>query len=110
MTAEKLVAIITVLLFIAGATERLIELVKPLIEKWIKDAAWLISVKITAAVLVAFGLAALFQYDLLTEVGLAVAPVLGYLATGLVSSVGSSVLHPLLEWLKTLKLPPRQAI
>jgi len=41
--------------------------------------------------------------DLLKELTVSgTAPVIGYALAGLVASVGSSVIHPILEWLKTL--------
>lgn len=101
MTTETLVAVFTILLTISLAAERLIEIFKPLIEKI--SVAWQPSVKISMAILTGFGLAALFRFDLLKDLGLGVAPVIGYALAGLVASTGSSVIHPILEWLKTLK-------
>jgi hypothetical protein len=101
MTTETLVAVFTILLTIALAAERFIEIFKPIIEKI--SVLWQPSVKITLAILVGFGLAALFRFDLLKDLGLGVAPVIGYALAGLVASTGSSVIHPILEWLKTLK-------
>ena len=106
MTIETLIAIFAILYVIAGAAERLIEIIKPGLEKWVKDPAWLVSVKITLAVLVSFGLAALFRFDMLARLTIVgTSPVIGYAGAGLVSSVGSSALHAFLEWLKTLQAP-----
>jgi hypothetical protein len=105
MDTNQVIAMFTVLLTIALASERLIEVAKPLINK-IQNVELAASVKIIGAALIGFGLAYLFGYNLLLALGLADIPtVLGYLVTGLVSSVGSSVLHPILEWLKTLSVP-----
>jgi hypothetical protein len=105
MDIESLVAVFAVLLTIALAAERLIEIFKPIIEK-IQDPNWLTSAKVGAAVLVGFGLAALFRFDMLARLSVTgTLPVVGYAAAGLVASVGSSTLHALLEWLKTLQQP-----
>lgn len=101
MTSETLVAVFTIILTISLASERFIEIFKPLVDK--VSVAWQPSVKITTAILVGFGLAALFRFDLLKDLGLGVSPVIGYALAGLVSSTGSSVIHPILDWLKTLK-------
>jgi hypothetical protein len=101
ITIEVLTKIFSVLLVIALASERLIEVAKPLIEK--VSIKWQPSIKISVAILVGFGLAALFHFDILAELFvLGIAPIVGYLLAGLVSSAGSSVIHPILEWLKTL--------
>jgi hypothetical protein len=102
MTIETLIAVFTTLLVLAGAVERLIEIAKPLLVK-ITNLDWQKSIKVLFAVLVGFGLSALFRFDILAQLGIATFPVLGYLAGGLGASLGSSVIHPILEWLKTLK-------
>jgi hypothetical protein len=102
MTTQILIAVFTILLTLSLAVERLIEVARPLIEKI--AVVWQPSVKIGLAVVIGFGLAALFRFDLLKELLVfGVAPVLGYLLAGLVASTGSSVIHPILEWLKSLK-------
>jgi hypothetical protein len=103
MTVENLIAVFTVLFTIALAVERLIQIAKPLLEK-IKDPLWLESAKVASAVVVGFGLAALFRFDLLERMTVTgTLPVIGYALAGLVASVGSSTLHAILEWLKTLR-------
>jgi hypothetical protein len=105
MTIETLIAVFTVLLTIALAVERLIQVAKPLLEK-IQDPDWLESAKVVSAIVVGFGLAALFRFDLLARLTVTgTLPVVGYALAGLVASVGSSTLHALLEWLKTLQEP-----
>ena len=102
---NQLIVIFTVLLSIALAAERLIEVAKPLILK-ITNPDWQSSVKIVAAIVIGFGLAAMFQFNLLAALTVtSINPVFGYLMAGIVSSVGSSVLHAILEWLKTLQTP-----
>ena len=101
MTTQALIAVFTILLTIALAAERLIEVGKPLIEKI--TPTWQPPVKITLAATVGTLLAGLFHFDLLKELTVTgIAPIVGYIAAGLVASSGSSVLHPILEWLKTL--------
>lgn len=105
MTIDILISVFAVLFTIALSAERLIEISKPLIEK-IKDQGWQDSAKVASAVVVGFGLAALFRFDLLARLTVTgTPPVIGYAAAGLVSSVGSSALHAFLEWLKTLQAP-----
>ena len=102
---NQLIVIFTVLLSIALAAERLIEVAKPLILK-ITNLDWQSSVKIVAAIVIGFGRAAMFQFNLLAALTVtSINPVFGYLMAGIVSSVGSSVLHAILEWLKTLQTP-----
>jgi hypothetical protein len=109
MTIDILIGVFAILLIFASATERLVEIVKPLFLK-ITNLDWQVSIKVAFAVLVGFGLAALFQYDVLAKVGIVALPVLGYLAAGLIASVGSSVLHPILDWLKTLTPLPSSSV
>jgi len=100
---EVLIVLLTSLLFIAGSVERLIEIAKPLILK-IANEDWQKAVKVLLAVLLGFGLSALLQFNPLGQFKWFVAPEwTGYLAAGMLASAGSSVLHPILEWLKTLK-------
>ena len=104
LSIDVLVAIFTVILTMAIAAERLIEIFKPLLDKL--STVWQPSVKIVAAILVGFGLSALFNFDLLSKLGvMGVSPIAGFALAGLIASAGSSVLHPILEWLKTLKNP-----
>jgi hypothetical protein len=106
MTVEILISVFAILLVIAGSAERFIEIVKPGLEKTIKDPSWLISAKVAAAVLMSFALAAFFHFDLLARLGIVgTLPVIGYAAAGLFASIGSSGLHAILEWLKTIKQP-----
>ena len=102
MTTQTLIAVFTVLWTLALAAERFIEIFKPLIEKI--SIVWQPSVKIVLAIAIGSALAALFRFDLLKELAVfGVIPVIGYVLVGLVASAGSSVIHPVLEWLKTLK-------
>ena len=102
MTTQTLIAVFTVLWTLALAAERFIEIFKPLIEKI--SIVWQPSVKIVLAIAIGSALAALFRFDLLKELAVfGVIPVIGYVLAGLVASAGSSVIHPVLEWLKTLK-------
>ena len=103
ITVEILIAIFTVLATISLAAERLIEMLKPLIEK-IPTGAWQASAKIALAILSGFGLSALFRFDLLAQMGVHNDSVLiGYALSGLIASTGSTVINRILEWLKTLK-------
>lgn len=101
---ETIEGVLAVAITLAAATERLIEIVKPLFEK-IPNLDWQKAAKVAGAVLVGFGLSALTGFDVLAQFGLSVAPVLGYAAGGLLISAGSSTIHPILEWLKTIKNP-----
>ena len=102
ITVEVLVAVFAVLLTISLAVERLIEMFRPLIEKIAE--AWRASVKIGSAILVGFGLAALFRFDFLNELSVdGISPIVGYVLAGLVASTGSTTINRILEWLKTLK-------
>ncbi len=99
---DKIVAVVATLATLSVIVERGLELVKPLFLK-IKDENWQKSAKIAAATLVGFGLAAVLKYDALAQFGLSVPAWVGFLATGAAISGGSSVWHPILEWLKTIK-------
>ncbi len=101
---ENIEQALAIALTLAAASERLIELVKPLFLK-IKDENWQKSAKVAGAALVGFGLSALFGFNVLDKFGVTAAPVLGFLASGLLIGSGSSVIHPLLEWLKSIKQP-----
>ena len=102
ITVEVLIAIFTILLTISLAAERFIEVFKPLIEKI--SASWQASVKISVAILIGFGLSALFRFDLLKEMTVSSnMPLAGYALSGLIASTGSTTINRLLEWLKTLK-------
>lgn len=102
LDVSVLIAIFTVLLTISLAVERLIEMFKPLIAKI--PEAWQASVKIAGAILVGFGLAALFKFDFLKELTVfGVSPIVSWVLAGLVASTGSTTINRILEWLKTLK-------
>ncbi len=102
ITVDVLIAIFTILATISLGAERLIEIFKPLIDKI--AAAWQASVKIGAAILIGFGLSALFRFDLLKEMSVSGSlPIVGYLLSGLIASTGSTVINRFREWLKTLK-------
>lgn len=103
MTLETLISVLAVLAALAAFVERGVELVKPILEKLIKDGAWLISAKVLLASLVGFGLAALLRIDPLAMIGVSVSPVIGYAAAGVLASAGASPFHAILEWLKTIK-------
>lgn len=102
ITVEVLIAVFAVLLTISLAVERLIEMFRPLIEKI--AITWQASVKIAGAILAGFGLAALFRFDFLKELGVVgISPIVGYILAGLVASTGSTTINRILDWLKTLK-------
>lgn len=101
MTPETLTFALGILLVLSGAVERAVEMLKPLITKVADE--WQTTVKIGAAVLLGFGLAALWRFDFLAAVGVPTLPVLGYLASGFMVSLGASVIHPILGILQMLK-------
>lgn len=103
MTLETLIAVFAVLYVISGAAERLIEVFKFLFNK-ITNSDVQSSIKLLSAILIGVGLSALFHFDLLAQVGIiGVSALVGYLAAGLLSSVGSTTISWFLAWLKTLK-------
>ena len=102
MTIENLIGVLTVLLTISFAAERLIEVGKPLFEM-IKDATWKASAKLLSAIVIGTGVAALFRFEMLAKMDIEAPYLLGYLAAGLIASTGSTTINRLLEWLKTLR-------
>lgn len=102
ITVDVLIAIFAILLTISLAAERFVEITKPLILK--VSLGWQASLKITIAVLVGFGLSALFRFDMLKELSISGSlPVVGWALGGLIASTGSTVINRILDWLKTLK-------
>jgi hypothetical protein len=102
MTTETFITIFAVLLTISLGAERLIEAFKPLFDKIVDS--WRGSVKLIAAILIGFGLAALFRFDMLERLTITnTLPVVGYAVAGLIASTGSTTINRLLEWLKTLR-------
>jgi len=101
MTPETLALALGTLLVLAGAVERAVAFFKPLTDKVVVE--WQPSVKIGAAVLLGFGLAALWRCDFLAAVGVPTLPVLGYLASGFLVSLGAATLHSILGVLQMLK-------
>jgi hypothetical protein len=103
ITVEILISIFAILSTISLAAERLIEMAKPLFNK-IKYPEWQASAKLFSAIIIGFCCSALFRFDLLAQLGISgVSVLVGYLAAGLISSSGSTVINRFLEWLKTLK-------
>lgn len=102
MTTETLLAIFAVLLTISLGAERFMEVFKPLLDKVAEK--WRSSIKIIVAILVGFGLAALFRFDILAKLMITGnLPVISYALTGLIASTGSTTINRILEWLKTLR-------
>lgn len=104
ITIESIELALVAVITLAAMVERGVELVRPLILK-IADIQAQNVVKIAAAVVIGFGTAALLQINVLGILGLAVPPVAGYAAAGVLASAGASPWHALLEWLKTIKQP-----
>jgi hypothetical protein len=102
MNAETLIALFAILLTISLGAERLLETFKPLFDKI--NAAWQGSIKLACAIVIGFGLAALFRFDVLARLTIVgVPPVLSYILAGLIASTGSTTINRILEWLKTLR-------
>ena len=103
MTIESLTAVFAVLLTISLATERLIELGKPLYDK-ITSQVWRSSAKLLSAVVIGLFLAFMFKFDLLNWLSIPnLSPIIGYAAAGLLASTGSTTINRLLDWLKSLE-------
>lgn len=103
---ENLIAVLAVLLTISYAVERLIEVFKPLFEK-ITSHTWQSSIKLLTAIIIGTACAFLLEFDMFWKLGVAsVAPIVGYIAAGLIASTGSTTINRLLEWLKTLRKDP----
>ena len=103
MTPESLISLLTVMFIVAASAERLIEVFKPLFER-IKNGTLRPSVKLLSAIVIGMLVSALFRYDLFVWLGVAgVNEWVGYLASGLLSSTGSTTINRVLDWLKTLR-------
>ena len=102
ISIEVLISIFAVLSTISLSVERLLEAFAPVFAKI--TVSWQSSVKLIVAIVLGFGLAALFQFDLLAKIAVVgISPFVGYGLSGLISSTGSTAINRFLGWLKTLK-------
>jgi hypothetical protein len=104
ITLDLILSIVVLLAALSAVVERGVLLFRPLFLK-IKDAEWQNVAKLGAAILLGFGLAFLVRLDVLAMLGFVFAPAAGYAITGILLSFGASFWHPILEWLKTIKIP-----
>ena len=103
MTIEMIQSVLVVLVFLALAVERGVELFRPLFSKIPEAGYWQATVKIAIAMTLGVFLSALLRLDILAMLGLTLAPAAGYVAAGVLASAGASPWHALLEWLKSIK-------
>ena len=99
---ESVLAVLTVVAFLAAAVERGVELFRPLLLKII-DENIQNAVKVAVAIVLGVALAALIRIDALAMLGITFNPWAGYVAAGVLASAGASPWHALLEWLKSIK-------
>jgi len=101
---ESVYVVLTAIAMLAAAVERGVELLRPLLTR-IKAADWQSVAKLSAAIVIGFGLSFLIRLDVLAMLGFAFPPAAGYAAAGVLASSGASAWHGVLEWLKTIKEP-----
>ena len=103
MTIEMIQSVLVVLVFLALAVERGVELFRPIFSKIPEVTYWQATVKISISILLGVFVSALLRLDILAMLGLSLSPAAGYVAAGVLASAGASPWHALLEWLKSIK-------